>query len=396
MPNFTSALRSRSNSFLAVLAFTACFALTVQADSRSDAEALFTFAEQQHATYFSPPGQATQELEGYLVRYYPGTNTYLGTRGQEVYVHGSQFGVGIMRVGVISDFINASGAAVRDITDVIMLQRSGSCAEYAGNYSSAVTDIKRSLNFAGTLEIAVANGLCTFTSNNIPNHDFGNGGNFATPVAAVAHSYSMTATPTLASAPTALTLEWDNAVMLNGVKVDIWAAACYGVGDGKIGCNNPSQAWRYDPMSPRNSFGTDDHNAHTQPTGAYHYHGNPKALFNASGGAISPVVGFAADGFPILGSYFDANGVIRKATSSYRLKAGSRPTGAGNPGGTYDGTYRDDYEYVAGLGDLDRCNGMTVNGQYGYYITDNFPYMMFCFSGTPHTSFNKLAAGARP
>ncbi|MDO8272782.1 MAG: YHYH protein [Gammaproteobacteria bacterium] len=72
------------------------------------------------------------------------------------------------------------------------------------------------------------------------------------------------------------------------------------------------------------------------------------------------------------------------------------PWGAGNPGGTYDGTYRDDYEYVAGLGDLDRCNGMTVNGQYGYYITDNFPYMMFCFSGTPHISFNKLAAGARP
>lgn len=59
-------------------------------------------------------------------------------------------------------------------------------------------------------------------------------------------------------------------------------------------------------------------------------------------------------------------------------------------------TYRDDYEYVAGLGDLDRCNGMTVSGQYGYYITDNFPYMMFCFSGTPHTSFNKLAAGASP
>jgi len=61
---------------------------------------------------------------------------------------------------------------------------------------------------------------------------------------------------------------------------------------------------------------------------------------------------------------FDAGGTIRPATSSYRLKSGERPTGAGDPGGSYDGTYRDDYEYVAGQGDLDACNGMSVNGRH--------------------------------
>jgi len=59
------------------------------------------------------------------------------------------------------------------------------------------------------------------------------------------------------------------------------------------------------------------------------------------------------------------------------------------PGGSYDGQYRQDYEYVEGLGDLDECNGMTYNGQYGYYVTETFPWVMACFKGAPHTSFKK-------
>ena len=49
----------------------------------------------------------------------------------------------------------------------------------------------------------------------------------------------------------------------------------------------------------------------------------------------------------------------------------------------------DDYEYVANSGDLDECNGMTVNGQYGYYVTESYPWVIACFSGTPASSFNK-------
>jgi hypothetical protein len=32
---------------------------------------------------------------------------------------------------------------------------------------------------------------------------------------------------------------------------------------------------------------------------------------------------------------------------------------------------------------------MTVDGIYGYYIIDEFPYMLGCFSGTPNSSFRK-------
>ncbi len=104
----------------------------------------------------------------------------------------------------------------------------------------------------------------------------------------------------------------------------------------------------------------------------------------------SPVIGFAADGFPIYGSYFfdESGGGVHKAISGYTLRAGSRPTGSSDPGGTYDGTYIDDYEFTGG-GDLDECNGMTVNGQYGYYVTASYPWIISCHSGVPHSSFDK-------
>ena len=97
----------------------------------------------------------------------------------------------------------------------------------------------------------------------------------------------------------------------------------------------------------------------------------------------------AEDGYPIYGSYFDDGSNIRKALSSYQLKSGERPSTTGNPGGTYDGSFRDDYEYIQGSGDLDECNGMTIEGVYGYFITDGFPYVLACFKGTPDPSFNK-------
>ena len=130
-------------------------------------------------------------------------------------------------------------------------------------------------------------------------------------------------------------------------------------------------------------------NAHTQPDGTYHYHGEPNALYSSDEAVVSPVVGFAADGFPIFGSFIEENGNLREVRSSYRLKSGARPTGPDNPGGSYDGTFRDDYEFVSGLGDLDECNGMMVNGSYRYYITEAFPYVLGCYSGTPDPSFEK-------
>ena len=77
------------------------------------------------------------------------------------------------------------------------------------------------------------------------------------------------------------------------------------------------------------------------------------------------------------------------AESSYQPRAGQRSSAAGNPGGSFNGAYRDDYEFIAGSGDLDACNGMTLDGVYGYSVTERFPYILGCFTGLPDSSFNK-------
>ena len=117
------------------------------------------------------------------------------------------------------------------------------------------------------------------------------------------------------------------------------------------------------------------------------------------GKQASPVIGFAADGFAIYGTCFTdpSTGQVRKAISSYQLKTGPRvdegiytaPIVGGNVvSANYDGQFRGDWEYTVALGDLDECNGMTVNGQYGYYVTDTFPWVINCFKGSPNASFS--------
>ncbi len=265
-----------------------------------------------------------------------------------------------------------------------------SCVDYVNSSTWDAHDVANNQVYRGSLSIQVNNDTCRFTSNAIPNHNFNDAQGFRNGVREQNQSFTVTTNPQKNANPTALSLRYDNAIMLNGVKVDVLAAGCFGVGDGRIGCNDMNTPWRYNPMSPLVNFGTDSHNAHTQPNGLYHYHGNPNALFDDTDASTpSPVIGFAADGFPIFGSYFDDNGTVRKAKSSYQLREGTRPTSNGSPGGTYDGTFIDDYEYVAGSGDLDACNGMTIDGVYGYYVTDDYPYILGCFSGAPHSSFRK-------
>jgi len=277
-----------------------------------------------------------------------------------------------------------------DITNATLVNKSQNCADYVENFTSTVNDINNGTVFYGDLSISIVADKCLFKTNAIPNHDFNDGGQaFPNDVSEQNDLFEITTSPTIATQATNISLQLDNAIMLNGVKVDLLAAGCFGIANGKIGCNDNNQPWRYDPMHQENGFQVDSHNAHAQPDGTYHYHGSPLALFDDSGSQDSPVIGFAADGFPIFGSYFDDQGVIRKASSSYRLKSGNRPAGEGEPGGSYDGAFRDDYEYVQGLGDLDECNGMSREGVYAYYITNNYPYVLACFTGTPDISFNK-------
>jgi len=276
-----------------------------------------------------------------------------------------------------------------DFRDRIFDVRSGDCGSYAGTFMADVGDVRTGDMQMSMVEITATDDACTFNVNSIPNHDYQDGSaRFATPVSPVERTFTVPRMPQVAAEPTQLSLMTFDALMLNGIVVDLLAAGCFGVGDGRIGCFEVDTPYRYDPMSPLADFGTDTHNAHTQPDGTYHYHGNPMALFDENPGPEgSPVIGFAADGFPVYGSFFkDDAGMVRKAVSGYTLKVGDRD---GGPGGAYDGTFIDDYEFT-GAGDLDECNGMTVDGQYGYYVTDSYPWVLKCFKGVLDPSFSKM------
>ncbi|MEZ5381552.1 MAG: YHYH protein [Microthrixaceae bacterium] len=295
-----------------------------------------------------------------------------------------------------------------DITDTILTNTSADCGDYDVTLTASVNDITRQIMFDSGVTLTAGADSCSLASNNIPNHDFNDEtADFATDVAEVPRAFTIIRNPERAAAPTPLEQQTYDGVLLNGVVIDLLSAGCYrpdGQGadaDGNvaIGCS-ADDPWLTNPLGTDHLFGADAHNAHTQPDGTYHYHGNPLALFDDNPGPDgSPLIGFAADGFPIFGSYFvdPETGEVRKAVSGYELRDGDRPAGDANPPGAYDGTYYDDYEFT-GSGDLDECNGMEVDGQYGYYVTDEYPYLMFCLSGTPDPSFGKGqgAAGGAP
>lgn len=286
-----------------------------------------------------------------------------------------------------------------DITNKILTETSPDCANFDLTYTSEITDLQQRQNFEGAVIVSATDDACIILSNSIPNHDVGGESdrNFATPMAQIGTAFTISRNPQVSGSSSELTHQRFDAILLNGVVVHILSAGCYNP-DGRradrqgnvlVGCAH-DDPWLIDPMSPLAPFAEDEHHGHTQPDGRYHYHGNPMALFDSTPGANgSPLIGFAADGFPIYGSYFrDQSGSVRKAKSGYSLRSGTRPDGNDNPGGAYDGLYRADYEYTGG-GDLDACNGMTVSGTYAYYVTDAYPWVIACLTGTPDPSFSR-------
>lgn len=164
--------------------------------------------------------------------------------------------------------------------------------------------------------------------------------------------------------------------------------------------------WVFEPTNNQGIVELDCATAHTGPQG-YHYHGNMFAYVEELQEGISTIntpsaqplqIGWAADGFPILYRFGpDTNGNMKLLQPSYQLKNGDRPgDGITAPCGPYNGKYTNDYEYIEGIGDLDACNGLdgniTIGEQtftYFYVITDAFPQIPRCLSGTPSETFSR-------
>ena len=152
-------------------------------------------------------------------------------------------------------------AGQADITGLVLSSTNPDCEAYVGTYSSMITDVSTNREFDGSLTISSDGSTCTFQSNQIPNHDAGEGSNFATPIDEVSATLSIPADPQLAATKSDINFG-ANAILLNGIKWEAYPAACFDVGRDPlgreaIGCG-PDQLdhpWRYDIGSPLNDFG---------------------------------------------------------------------------------------------------------------------------------------------
>lgn len=128
-----------------------------------------------------------------------------------------------------------------------------------------------------------------------------------------------------------------------------------------------------------------------------------KLIADASG--HSPILGYAFDGFPIYGPWgfasADGTGGLRRMQSGYRLRQIKRRTvwpdgtqlmpGQSGPEINAEfplGSFVEDYEFVAGVGDLDEFNGRFTKtpeypeGTYAYFLSTDaqgrlaFPYLL--------------------
>ncbi|WP_405607472.1 YHYH protein [Polaribacter sp. Asnod1-A03] len=263
-------------------------------------------------------------------------------------------------------------------------------AEHSHSHSNEVQDHTHSVenyfesyslvdgNYGTKTIVTVNNGVRIMVTNALPNHktgEFPRKGNPNT-ISAQNRTYTFSTTPKLKDKPT-----WvrEPGVALNGIKFE--------PGTAEVVVCETGENYRVEALQDVIDLGLDFNHAHVQPTGAYHYHGSPTSVIeNLDTGKDLVHIGFAHDGFPI---YYSKSGAYKP---SYKLLGGNREgedCSYSNPkqtidisvGGHHDGTYGSDYEFVANSGDLDECNGTTIDGEYVYLVTNEFPYVSRCLMG---------------
>lgn len=247
---------------------------------------------------------------------------------------------------------------------------------FLGDYS--LTDADH-----GTIvTVEVADGVRTIRANALPDHttgDFPNPGN-PNSIAAQALSFDFPTVPIYTGSSTDARVP---GVAVNGVPFEPGTREVVRCGSGP--------AYRIEAVQDRFDLGLDHNHAHVQPDGTYHYHGLPEALVaSASAAGGDPVegtdlvhVGFAADGHLI---YVSPSGRYRP---SWRLDTETRTSSGCSyrdqpvdvEATTPDGTYASDWVFDRDVGNLDRCNGTTIDDEYLYVLTEQYPFVPRCLNG---------------
>ena len=222
-------------------------------------------------------------------------------------------------------------------------------------------------------QIVVTGDQRCITSNGTPNHDIGTFPNAGNPHSFRAQTVQVCVDATPEKGETA-THAPVSGISLTGIPFRPGTADWYDADSRRGFSRDPSSGWNLEGMGAADLLGMDAANAHVDNRGLYHYHAVPASYSDT---VTSSLIGYAADGFEI-------HYLPDQAISSWQLKDGARPS---EPYGPYDGTYVQDWQYVAGSGTLDECNGAKLNGKFVYFATDSYPYFPRCFWGDVSPDF---------
>lgn len=368
---------------------------------------LFDWAEKTYPSLFPGP-QSDQTINPYVVRYYPSTRNYIGVTNGAVYILGTVSGGQLAFVGTLSNLtcqVTPSACTTTTTpTTPTGSTTSGNTAGVLCGVSYNVFNSSASVNATSTAAWTCDSTQRALSANGLPDHTVGTFPNADNPnaIKAVTVSAKFPLAPSIANTSgTAATVV---GYVLNGVKMDPDTGGTCNDSGSSCSLVGGTGNWRMEALGQTSfKFGTDSNNAHVQPTGDYHYHGMPEGyITKLNKGTGVTLIGWAGDGFPIYARYgyataTDATSATKIMKGSYRLKTtpdASRPATSLYP----MGTFKQDYEYVAGLGDLDECNGRYgvtpefPSGIYHYYTTDTYPYIQRCVKGTSSLG----GAGAPP
>ena len=265
------------------------------------------------------------------------------------------------------------------------------------DYSDTSYNSQPSLTYTSVSDWECANSERQLSANGIPDHEVGTFPNPGNPNLITEQSVSATMPLEPVESNVATELGGPRGVIayvLNGVKIDAGTGGSCDDTGASCSLNGNVGSWSIETLGQTSfDFGTDDNNAHVQPDGQYHYHGVPEGFVSKLGGnnLAMTLIGWAADGFPIYARYGysdaeDADSAITAMRGSYQLVTNvstSRPSTSLYPLGTFS----QDWEYAAGSGDLDECNGRFgvtpefPDGIYHYFATDTYPYFQRCVKG---------------
>ena len=138
------------------------------------------------------------------------------------------------------------------------------------------------------------------------------------------------------------------------------------------------------------TLGADCNFAHVQPTGEYHYHGNPSALMPPSRPACRWAGWRTAPHLRALRLRDGHGEAIHQLAGSYRVREGERLARRRRHAARRVRRHLPArLGAVDGLGDLDTCNGRAESNdrrphvRLPYYLTHTYPFMPRCLMGEP-------------